>query len=594
MKLLLPLFSLGILIVGCTPYGAKKEPVHPIKEYREELTSDYTKEIKQTSDEEITENLEKVTYIDPLIDIHNMWWYKQIQEKKSEKDIHVTLTDLYARSLRHSDQVRVLADIPIIRSTTIEETKGSYDPVVYAEGGYNRINEPVGNVLKTGNANDFKENELYFKTGVRKKFAPGTQVDISEKFQRIQNNSEFTDPNAQTIATLNISVIQPLLRGAGIEYNEGWLRLAELDTEVAKNEYKRQLERHLFDITKSYWSLYVAQGNSLLRNKMLENIQVINNEMKQRQNFDALQSQIYHTEAALSFHRAQIIRGKSTVENAQDRLLALINDPELTERNIDHVIPKNIPYTKWIGTNLKQSMLKAISNRPELEQSYLQIRSSTIRLNMAKNELLPILDGIVEVAMSGLEADNDLGGAISEEFSGSDPGVRLGFRFEYPIWNRVARARHLRRQLEKRQLINQFKTTINSILFEVELSIREVETTYQEYTARQKAYLAANNEIESLKKRRVLETILNSERGTSVYLQALLQSQNNYLETQFQLLKSLVDYNLAISNLKKSEGTFLAFEKMKNTVEEDENGLPVWKTVLQNYEEKYDGFYNSK
>lgn len=584
------LILLGVFLASCTPYGAKKEEVRPVKEYRAELTDGYVERIidkPEKAKEKLKSKKQQPKFADPVLDVHSLWWYQDLQQSSSAQNIKVKLADLYASSLRHSNQVKVFADIPVIRSTAIEETKGNFDPVLFAEGGYRRTNEPVGNVLRTGNDNDFKENENYFEAGVRKKFVAGTQVEVSEKLQRIQNNSEFTDPNPQTIATLNVSIIQPLLRGAGIEYNETFLRLAELDTEIAKNEYKRQLESHLLEVTRAYWALYLAKGNLLLREKMFDSIKNISEEMKQRQSIDALESQIYHTEAALSFHRAQIIRSKAAVKNARDRLLYLVNDPEFIEKRIDQVVPMDIPYTKWVGVDLNESLLEAIEHRPELEQSYLQIRSSTIRLNASKNELLPILDGIVEFAFTGLEADNDVGGAIGEQFGGSDPGVRVGFRFEYPIWNRTARARHLRRSVEKRQLVNQFKTTMENILFEVKVSVREVETTYEEYLARQKAYVAAKNEIEALSKRRVLETVLQQKEGTSIFLQAFLQAQNNLLDMQFQLMNSLIDYNLAITNLKKSEGTFLAFEKMKTVVEEDDNGLPLWRTVLENYKDKY-------
>ncbi|WP_372368056.1 TolC family protein [Candidatus Uabimicrobium sp. HlEnr_7] len=593
MNIFLNYLFIAIIIVGCTPYGSPKEEVKPVKEYREELTTEYVERIEKEKKETTEANrtlkpkVKKAKYEDPLINIHELWWYKQVRGKKGEKTKSIVLKDLYLKTLSHSNQVKVFADIPVIRSTGIQDAEGEFDPVVYAEGGYNRVNEPVGNVLKTGNDNDFKENELYFEAGVKKKFSPGTQLHIGEKLQRIQNNSEFTDPNAQSIATLSVSIIQPLLRGAGIEYNESLYRLAQIDSQIAEKEFKRQLETHLLEVTRAYWGLYLTQIGLMLRQTMLENIEKIHREMKERSNFDALESEIYHTEAALAFHRARIIRAETAVKNAQDRLLALVNDPQYVNQAISDLALLDIPFTKWADVDLNNSLLLSIKNRPELEQAYLQIRSSTIRLNMTKNELLPILDGIVEFAFTGLRADNDIGGAFSDQFAGGDPGARFGFRFEYPIWNRKARARHTRRQVEKRQLINQFKTTVENVLFEVKVSIREVETAYQEFLARQKAFIAAQKEIDALKKRRVLETILQDSKGVSSFLQALLQSQNNHLETQFQLVKSMIDYNLAITNLKRSEGTFLAFEKIENVIEEDENGLPVWRTILRDYENKY-------
>ncbi|BBM85282.1 TolC family protein [Candidatus Uabimicrobium amorphum] len=584
---------LALIIVGCTPYGSPKEEVQPVQEYREELTEDYVERVnnkykepeKKQKPQQKQQQVDIKPNRDSLVDIHKLWWYKKMHSEESKK-APVTLKDLYVKTLNHSNQVKVFSDIPIIRSTGIQEAEGEFDPVIYAEGGYNRVNEPVGNVLKTGDDNDFKENELYFEAGIKKKFSPGTEVQVSEKLQRIQNNSEFTDPNPQSIATLSVSIIQPLLRGAGIEYNESLYRLAKIDSKIAKKEFKRQLETHLLEVTRAYWALYLAQASLTLRREMVKNIEDINREIKQRSELDALQSEIYHTESALAFHRARIIRAETVVKNSRDRLLTLINDPQYIYDS-DTLVLGDIPFTKWNDIELKKSLLQSMRNRPELEQAYLQIRASTIRLNMTKNELLPILDGIVEFAFTGLRAENDMGGAIGDQFAGGDPGARFGFRFEYPIWNRKARARHTRRQVEKRQLINQFKTTMENVLFEVKVSIREVETTYQEFLARQKAFVAAQKEINALKNRRVLETVLQGNKGVSSFLQALLQSQNNYLETQFQLVKSMIDYNLAITNLKRSEGTFLSFENIETVIEEDENGLPMWRTVINSYEDKY-------
>ncbi|WP_372368052.1 TolC family protein [Candidatus Uabimicrobium sp. HlEnr_7] len=573
MKKIIITLLIFIVICGCTPYGASRDSVKPLKEYRNFLTKEYKKRAQK-----------KVMYTkkEPLIEIHNLWWYRDIQSQVGKTPgSYLQLGELYKKALKYSNQVRVFSDIPVIRETGIMEAKGDFDPIIFAEGGYNRINRPVTSVLEVGgNDNRLKENELYSEFGIRKKFAPGTRVELKEKLQRIQNNSDFFDPNPQSVATLTLSIIQPFLRGAGIEYNESVIRLAELDTEIAKNEFKRQMESHLLEITRAYWTLYLAQVNLKLKEKSYENIQKIAQEMKQRKQFDALESQVYHTQANAALHEAQMIRLRSEVKNSRDRLLSLINAPEYQNVKIENFIPLDVPYTRWRNIDMQTSIERALHNRPELEQSYLQIRAATVRLNMSKNELLPILDGIVEFGLSGLRAENDMEGAIGDQFSEGNLGFRAGFRFEFPLPNNTARARHLRKQVEKRQLLRQFKTTAEGILFEVQVSVREVQTAYQEFLAQQAAYVASTKEVESLRKRRVLETILEGNKNTAHFLQLVLQAQNAYLDTQFRLVKSMVDYNLALTNLKRAEGTFLAFERLRQIKETDENDLPTWKTVL--------------
>ncbi|BBM85278.1 TolC family protein [Candidatus Uabimicrobium amorphum] len=561
-----------LCVCACTPYGASRDTVRPLKEYRDFLTQDYERRAKQT----VQRPAQKT-----LLNIHKLPWFQEIQKhaKKDQSDF-LLLKDLYQKALEHSNQVRVFSDIPLIRETGIMEAEGDFDPIIFAEGGYNRINRPVTSVLEVGGTdNRLKENELYSEFGIRKKFAPGTRVELKEKLQRIQNNSEFFDPNPQSVATLTLSIIQPFLRGAGVEYNESVIRLAQLDTEIAKNEFKRQMESHLLEITRVYWTLYIAQMNLKLKVKSYERVQKIVAEMKQRGNFDALASQIYQTEANAAIHEAQIIRLQAEVKNTRDRLISLVNAPEYTEIKVENFIPLDLPVTNWAKIDMQKSIQRALSNRPELEQAYLQIRAATVRLNMSKNELLPVLDGILEFALSGLRAENDMEGAMGDQFSEGNLGVRVGFRFEFPPPNNVARARHLRKEVEKRQVVSQFKTTAEGIAFEVQVSVREVQTAYQEFIAQQAAYIASVKELESLSKRRVLETVLEGQ-STSYFLQLLLQAENRHVDVQARLIKSMIDYNLALTNLKRAEGTFLAFERLRKEKKQDEKGLPTWETIL--------------
>merc|ERR1711976_86773 len=175
-----------------------------------------------------------------------------------------------------------------------------------------------------------------------------------------------------------------------------------------------------------------------LKEKSYERIQKIVAEMKERGNFDALASQIYQTEANAAIYEAQIIRLQAEVKNVRDRLISLVNAPEYTEIKVENFIPLDLPVTNWANVNMQKSIQRALSNRPELEQAYLQIRAATVRLNMSKNELLPVLDGILEFALSGLRADNDIEGAMGDQFTEGNLGVRVGFRFEFPPPNNVA------------------------------------------------------------------------------------------------------------------------------------------------------------
>ena len=130
----------------------------------------------------------------------------------------ITIDDLYVRALAHSSQIRVFSDLPLIRETGIQEARGAFDTNTYLQGKFDRANDPVGNTLTTGGASRFQQDEWSFEAGAKKKFITGTEVTVSQQLSRTDNNSIYFVPNPQSTAKLAISVVQPLLKGAGVGY----------------------------------------------------------------------------------------------------------------------------------------------------------------------------------------------------------------------------------------------------------------------------------------------------------------------------------------------------------------------------------------
>ncbi|WP_372365690.1 TolC family protein [Candidatus Uabimicrobium sp. HlEnr_7] len=577
--------SLCLLITSCTPYWGKAEKIDTIVNDRKEMLTDYSAQIEnlESKPKEQKKEVEK-----PQIDVRTMEWFQNLVEESKGSKNPVSLEDLYLTSLVNSKQIQVFADIPIIRKTGIQEAEGRFNLTGFADGGYNRVNEAVGNDLKIGddNVDRFIEDETFIEFGLRKIFITGGEAVLTQKLSRLQNNSEFFDPSPQSLATLTFRFTQPLLKGGGVTYNESAIVLAQLDTEIAQNEFKRQLEAHFLEISAAYWDLYLSKINFFMRKKMINNIQAINTEMTQRSNIDALRSQIYHTEAAIAFHRTQLIRAEVAVRNAQDRLMSLVSSPKFREYGIEELAPLDHPLTEWVDVDVKESAKLALKNRPELEQAFLQLRSAKVRLNMTKNELLPIFDVFAEIGLSGIADDVDIPGAWEDEFTGGEPGFRVGFHLEFPFANDTARARKLRREIEKRQLRHQFESSVESILLEIKVSVREVKSAYQEFLSSQKAFIAAKNEVESLQSRFKFDTLLGENPGgVSAFLQIMLQAQNVYADSQLALVKNLVNYNLAITRLKKAEGTFLSYKNVEINEIKDADNLPMLRARVKAIDE---------
>jgi outer membrane protein TolC len=472
-----------------------------------------------------------------------------------------TLEDLYLSAIRHSSQIRVFSDLPLIRETSIQEAEGAFDINAFVEGRYDSLNDPVGSTLTTGGANRFEEDKLGFRAGLRKKVAAtGAETYITQEIGRTKSNSVFFQPNPQVNARLVVGVLQPLLNGAGHGYNKSIIQIAEIDSEIARQEFMRQIESHLVEITRTYWGLYLARGVYQSKLRAYADAAKIVSDLESRKDFDAVNQHVLRARAATAERRADLVRSESAVRNAEDRLKALVNDPAFREVSALEIIPTDLPILDRTVSDLQGAAKSALENRPEIQQAFLQLKAAAVRRDMSRNELMPVLNLLVEGYIGSITR-NDWGGAWNDQFD-ARPGYTVGLRLDYPIGNNQAEARNLRRRLEARQLVSQMRTTMETVLLEVKVAVREVQTAYRDMSAKHESMVAAREDLESFQKRREA-MFLGADTTAISYLEFLLESQQRRAQSEENFLQSVATYNVALVALERVKGNLLAYQSIE-------------------------------
>jgi outer membrane protein TolC len=480
--------------------------------------------------------------------------------------------ELYRRALQHSKQIRVFSDLPLIRETGIQEAKGAFDTNTFLQGKFGHTNDPVGNTLTTGGASRFKQDEWAFEAGARKKFVTGTEVTLSQKLGNLDNNSIYFVPNPQSTASLALSVVQPLLRGAGLSYNRSVMQIAKIDSQVAMREFIRQSESHLLEITRTYWALYAARVTYLQKAKLVDETGRVADEVRARQQVDARQTQLFRAQSALASRRSDLIRTEAAVRNAQDRLRALTSDPELLDAPDSELIPADRLILSSPAVDMQAAAHAALQNRPEITQAFLQLQAATIREKMARNELMPELNLVLEGSLGGLTGD-DVATAYGRQYNTGGPGYGVGLVFSFPLENNIGRATLERRRIEMRQQLSQIKTTIDTVLLEVKVSAREVATAYRETQAKYEAVRAFTEDLETLQARRGVQE-LRDEVQASNYLDTVLDAQDRRSDAEEEFIRAAANYQIAVVNLQRAKGNLLVYSDVTVMRGKDEKNLP--------------------
>jgi outer membrane protein len=503
---------------------------------------------------------------------YDPWWLDQVgrQVFSDASPEAASLENLYNRALAHSTQIGVFSEIPLIRETGIREARAAFDPVAFAEGKYEHSNEPVGSTLTTQLDDEFDERESALEVGVKQKLPTGAEAALSQRIGRVRNNSNYFIPNPQTQAQLVLSVVQPLLRGAWTTYNKSIIRIAQIDSEMAKEEFLRQAQSHLMEISRAYWSMFLARAMLLQQERLVAEARDVIGRLEQRRDIEAVAGQVERARSALMERQAAMVRSEMAIKNAEDRVKALVNDPEMTLAHAVELVPADPLYMLEAPVDVRESAVVALNQRPEVKQGFSQLRATALRLDMAKNEVLPVLNLILETSLSGLGDHWNLDKAVNTEFDHF--GYLMGLRFEYPLGNRAADARMLRKRLEMRQQIAQVKTTLETVLLEVKFAVRDVKTSYREMQSRYQTVLAAQEDLRVLQERWEVET--GGGRPGSAYLELLLDSQERLASAEEELLRNSVAYNVALVNLERAQGTLLQYEEIEAQRVEPEEGVP--------------------
>lgn len=490
------------------------------------------------------------------------WWDDRLRRSfnADSQPLGLDLESTVSGVLMFSPLVRIAADVPVIRQTQIADAVARFDPRVFIDSKFTDTSDPVGNLLTTGGASRFIDQTSVSSGGVRKTFTSGGQLEAAQRIGYQNNNSNFFIPKYQGTSRITLNYTQPLLNGAGQMYNTSVIYLAELNTQAATSQLQRELQAILLDVHKAYWDLYLRRAALLQRIRLKQQAIDIQSELRARADFDVLQSQVVRADAAVATRDAAVIRFTTEVANAETRLRALINDPNLN--TVPHeLIPVMLPYRQLTEPNLAEALTTALQSRPEIQAGFTDVRAASVRADVSRNELLPELNLLLGTYVAGLAGNSEIAQSWVNQFGLGRPTYWTGLQFEYPLYNRSPNARRTQRLVELRQTTNKLQETMIQVRAETETAVREVVTTYREMISKYQAMKADQAEIDYLTSRWRL--LAGDQQLAGVVLNDLLSAHERLADAEYDFAAAEAAYNVSLVNLNVVTGTLLRAQRVE-------------------------------
>ena len=316
-------------------------------------------------------------------------------------------------------------------------------------------------------------------------------------------------------------------------------RVADLDVATSENDIRQSIAQTYIQI------LYAAESV-----KVNENTLQVSEAQRDRgkQLLDAgsiARSDYAQLEAQVSTDRYQLVTAQATLQDYKLQLKQLLELDGENEMNI--YLPALSDENVLAPLPTKRDVyISALSLRPEIEASKLNVEASELGINIAKSSYFPTISlsaGIGTNHTSG--SDFTFGEQVKNGWNNS-----IGLSVSVPIFNN----RQTKSAVQKAKL--QYETSMLSLLDEQKALYKTIESLWLDANSAQQRYAAAN---EKLKSTQISYELISEQFNLGMKNTVeLLTEKNNLLQAQQEQLQAKYMAILNTQLLKFYQGDQLA------------------------------------
>jgi outer membrane protein TolC len=431
---------------------------------------------------------------------------------------------------------------PSIQQTLEAQERAVFDVAINAEVSTGRVK--AERLARAGSkTEDFSSDvaegiislEQYFPTGTTVALEAGTQV----------NDSSLYDDDFYS-NRLGMSVTQALLRGFGTDVNLARLQQARLDTRMSEYELRGFTEFLVSEVERTYWDYALARRQIEI---VEESLKVARQQLNETQQLIAVgrlaKAELPAVQAEVAAQEQALIEARANKESIRLQLLRLLNPagPGLWQREVDLIHQPTLPDIKL--EDVEQHVAVSMQMRPILNEARLEILRGDLELVKTRNGLLPLMDLFITLGKSGYA--NSFGESIGNINKDSYDAV-AGVRFNYPILNRDAKARHRRALLTREEAQKALENLSQLVQVDVRTAYIEVKRTKQQIDAS-----SVTRRFDEQKLRTETEK-LRVGKSTSFLV---AQAQRDLLVSRIAEVEALANYLKALIDLYRQDGSLL-------------------------------------
>jgi len=457
-----------------------------------------------------------------------------------------------------------------------------FDPSISGTIQIDRNTTPLASpILTSGGAttqNSISQNNTTANFQYNQGFATGTALGIAFNNNRSASNSPGTSLSPLLTSSFRFTVRQRLLQGFGLNNQLRFIRIAKNNKQISDFAFKNQVIATVNQIQNIYWDLVNAYEDLKVKERSVALAQkTLSDNRKQVEIGTLAPIEIVRADSEVATRNQELIVSQTNLQLQQtllkNALSRNLSDPTLAAIPVIPSDVMSLAHEEPVPP-VDELLKQALAQRPDLEQSRIDLTNRDISKRAARNALLPSLDFYGFYGASALAGDqnrlltcvptgtstsptcipaNTIAtrggyGDLYDRF-GESPSRGVGFTLNIPLRNRAAQADQIRSELEYRQAQLRYQQQQNTVGIEVRNAAFALLQNRARVSAAEQGRRLANESLEAEQKKYSL--------GASTNFQ-VLQAQRDLALAESNLVAAMSAYEKSRVELDRVTGNTLS------------------------------------
>jgi outer membrane protein TolC len=448
---------------------------------------------------------------------------------------------------------------PQLQDLSLAQTRAAWVPTFTTSFTNGSTDSPVTNAFAGG---DEKVNDGRFETvfGVTQLLPTGGNYSVSWNGTRATSTNFFNSFNPQLRSNLAFNVTQPLLRNYKVDNVRQDLALIAKLRESSDVNLRATITQTIRNVKNAYWDLSTAIDNLAAQRQSLDLARRLLGDNEKRVAIGTMAPiDIVEAQSEVARNQESVIVAEAAIEQAEDRLRALILEPASPDFWTVSLEPADTAPFADQAPDVDAALRRALSSRSDVLQSKNSLAQNDIGINYLRNQLLPEVNANASYGMVGVGgallqpltsfpigvslpqrqvlSQRGFGSVVGDILTNSYPAWTFGVQIGYPLGTSASEANLAKARLQHSQAQTQLRNLELQVATQIRDVGRQVQTNRQRVASARAARELAARRLDAEEKK------FAAGIQTSFFV---FQAQRDLSQARTNEVRAIGDYNKSL------------------------------------------------